>query len=208
MDHLLRFERGAEAIAALFNPLCDSVMGGSSTASVSAQQDPAGEHEHFLRIRGELVTAGGGFAGAAVKLPQQGGTEGSGGGGGCAESRALQICGRAPVGTGVDGVVGNSEGRTWKVVLQSATTGRLSYQCAFEPPAEWGVVELPFSSFVPSVRGRHDPDAPPLDTASLSTFGVRCSVFGQPTDGGRGRRDEAAMPGLFTLDLLWVRSVL
>ena len=51
-------------------------------------------------------------------------------------------------------------------------------------------------------------DAPPLDTTSLSTFGVRCSVFGQPTDGGRGRRDEAAMPGLFTLDLLWVRSVL
>ena len=49
----------------------------------------------------------------------------------------------------------------------------INYQADLQPPADvWQDVEIPFTSFLPVLRGRQIDGVPPLDTSSILTFGL------------------------------------
>lgn len=66
------------------------------------------------------------------------------------------------------------DGRRYKLNLKpSAAFDGVQYQAAFETAAgRREVVRLPFTGFVPRLRGRLVPDAPPLDPARVAAFGL------------------------------------
>lgn len=68
----------------------------------------------------------------------------------------------------------------------------LAYQATFEAaPGEWQVVEIPFAEFLPTYRGRIIPDAPPLDTGSISQISFMIAD---------------KQEGQFRLEIAWVHA--
>lgn len=69
------------------------------------------------------------------------------------------------------------DGKQYKINLKTETAlDGVQYQAVFTTEAgAWTEIVIPFSRFVPMFRGAHAYDAPPLDTASLRSFGFLIS---------------------------------
>ena len=68
----------------------------------------------------------------------------------------------------------------------------VAYQVSFEPQATvWQSIRFPFHRFRPTFRGRTIPDAPPLDTSNVMSFGWMIA-------------DKQAGP--FRLEIDWLRA--
>jgi monofunctional biosynthetic peptidoglycan transglycosylase len=66
------------------------------------------------------------------------------------------------------------DGKTYKLNLKTDTRfDGVQYQVAFKTATgAWEEIRLPFSAFEPRFRGRPVPDAPALDPAGVTTFGL------------------------------------
>jgi len=69
------------------------------------------------------------------------------------------------------------DGKTYKLTLKtSAALDGVQYQARFQPPAgAWVSIAIPFSAFVPTVRGRVLGEVPPVDPAAILTVGFMIS---------------------------------
>jgi monofunctional biosynthetic peptidoglycan transglycosylase len=69
------------------------------------------------------------------------------------------------------------DGKEYKINLKTeATLDGVRYQAVFVPQREvWTEIVIPFSKFVPMFRRARVQHAPPLDTASIRTFGFLIS---------------------------------
>lgn len=136
----------------------DRVMGGSSRSRMTVAKGVAS-------FEGDLVTAGGGFASVRVAPP-----------------RAQLARGLA----GASGVIvrlGGSDGRSgYKLTLKtdSAMDG-ISYQAPLEPAAalaaDGSTVQIPFSMFRATFRGRPVPNAPQLRGEDVQQLGIMLSRY-------------------------------
>lgn len=84
------------------------------------------------------------------------------------------------------------DGKQYKMNLKTeAALDGVQYQAVFKTEAgAWTEIMIPFSEFVPMFRGMPTHDSPPLDTASICSFGVLIS----------GRQE-----GPFRMDIDWIR---
>jgi hypothetical protein len=140
---LFRFDSAASV--ADWSAIGDSVMGGLSVSRL--RHDPAG---HAVFEGTVSLERNGGFASV--------------------RSRPLAL-GDAQVVACLLDVRG--DGRRFKLNLRTddAFDG-MNYQAAFEAPEDaWTLVQLPFSAFLPTFRGRRVPGAPPLDPARIRQIG-------------------------------------
>ena len=139
-----RFDRAASVVG--FAAIDDRVMGGCSRSQL--RHDPAG-HAVF---EGQVsLQAGGGFA--SVRAPI----------GAVPDARA-QGCQVELLG----------DGKRYKLGLRvDGDFDGLSYQAALAPPAGvWTVLQLPWTAFEPTWRGRPVPDAPALRPEALRQLGL------------------------------------
>jgi NADH dehydrogenase [ubiquinone] 1 alpha subcomplex assembly factor 1 len=69
------------------------------------------------------------------------------------------------------------DGKQYKMNLKTeAALDGVQYQAVFETEAgAWIEIRMPFSKFVPMFRGVYAYDSPPLDTASICSFGLLIS---------------------------------
>jgi hypothetical protein len=69
------------------------------------------------------------------------------------------------------------DGKRYKMNLKTeAALDGVQYQAVFETQRDvWTEIMIPFSKFVPMFRGVHAYDSPPLDTASICSFGFLIS---------------------------------
>jgi NADH dehydrogenase [ubiquinone] 1 alpha subcomplex assembly factor 1 len=69
------------------------------------------------------------------------------------------------------------DGKRYKLCVKNdADFDGVVYQSAFETePMAWQTVELPFSRFVPTFRGRRLDAEPPLDPSRIATLGLMLS---------------------------------
>lgn len=66
------------------------------------------------------------------------------------------------------------DGKTYKIGLRNSTERRsIVYQHAFTPDADkWSQIQLPFSDFIPTWRGKILTDVEPLDVSHLSSVSL------------------------------------
>ena len=131
---------------ALWNPINDGVMGGSSRSQL--RHDTTG-HAVFS---GEVSFANnGGFASVRCQ-PSDLGRNG-------VTAYLLAVRG---------------DGKRYKLNLRTDNSfDGVNYQVQFDPPAGlWTTCRLPCADFLPSWRGRPVPDTPPLDTARVRQIGL------------------------------------
>lgn len=125
--------------------LDDVVMGGSSSSRM--ERTPRGD----ALFQGQVILEGGGFASVRTEVDWSG----------IPESRGLllAVCG---------------DGRRYRLRLwMERGRNQVAYQAAFDTQADqWTGVELPFSGFRPTFRGRSVPDAPPLVPRRIVQVGL------------------------------------
>lgn len=122
----------------------DNVMGGRSRGGFEISQGK-------LVFSGEINTDGGGFASIRTA------------------PRRLDVGMHSGVGFRARG-----DGRTYKFRLVTQAPD-VSYMATFETRQdEWQDIELPFSAFVPSWRGRRL-DGPPLEISDITSIGFMIS---------------------------------
>lgn len=123
----------------------DVVMGGRSSSRMKVT--PQGD----ALFHGRVILEGGGFASVRTEVDWSHLTPCTG--------LLLEVRG---------------DGHQYRLRLWMARgMNHVAYQSAFRPPADtWTLVELPFSSFVPSFRGRPVPGAPPLDPQRVVQVGL------------------------------------
>lgn len=147
-------------------PIDDVVMGGRSASSA------------VLSASGSLVFAG------TVSLDD---------GGGFASIRCTPGSHDASCCRGILIRV-RGDGKTYKLNLKTGPAfDDIQFQAAFTPAADaWEDVALPWPAFEPRHRGRPRPDAAPLDSARIVTFGFLIS----DRQAGPFRLEIAALHGL------------
>ena len=130
-----------------WEPIGDRVMGGQSDGTVARSEDGAGIFHGIVRLDN-----GGGFASVKADLPEPFDASHYTG----IELRAL------------------GDGKTYKIGLRNSTDRRsIVYQHAFTPDTEdWSRIQLPFSDFVPTWRGKTITDAEPLDLEHLASVSL------------------------------------
>jgi NADH dehydrogenase [ubiquinone] 1 alpha subcomplex assembly factor 1 len=123
----------------------DSVMGGRSEGDLEQEQGK-------LRFTGRTNTSGGGFSSIRTKSLQ------------------LNLSSNAGIRLNVRG-----DGRryTWRLATAARWRGRqVSYWADFETKSgTWSIVNIPFSRFIPKVRG-YQLDGPPLDLGQITGMGL------------------------------------
>jgi len=123
----------------------DSVMGGRSEGDFAQEQGK-------LRFTGRTNTNGGGFSSIRTKSLQ------------------LDLSGHDGIRLHVKG-----DGRryTWRLTTAATWRGKqVSYWADFEPGnGTWSWVNIPFSSFIPRVRG-YQLDGPALDSGQITGMGL------------------------------------
>lgn len=126
-------------------PLDDVVMGGRSSSRMD--RTPEGD----ALFHGRVILEGGGFASVRTEVDWSG----------------------IPPSTGV-AVTVQGDGRQYRLRLWMARgMNQVAYQSAFVAPADrWTRVELPFSDFHATFRGRSVPGAPPLDPHRIVQVGL------------------------------------
>lgn len=130
-----------------WQPIGDRVMGGMSDGSLVVSEGGIGEFSGTVRLDN-----GGGFASVKSDLPDP-----------------LDVSDFKGIELSALG-----DGRTYKVGLRTSSDRQsLVYQHGFVPETEqWGLVQLPFSDFIPTWRGRTINDAPPLDLNNLQSVSL------------------------------------
>ncbi len=123
----------------------DNVMGGRSEGDFEAE-------DGALFFSGRTNTNGGGFSSIRTRALQ------------------MDLSGKAGIRTRVKG-----DGRryTWRLTTDARWRGRLiSYWADFDTrDDEWVTVDIPFSRFIPRMRG-YRLDGPPLDSAQITGAGL------------------------------------
>ncbi|TGN41193.1 CIA30 family protein [Marinobacter confluentis] len=142
---LIAFDNPDEALQ--WQPLGDSVMGGQSDGTVVTTEDGHGLFAGTVRLDN-----GGGFASVKADLPQP-----------------LDASGM----TGIK-LLARGDGKTYKVGLRTSIDRRsIVYQHSFTPDTEdWSRVQLPFSDFIPTWRGKTVTDAEPLNVQNLASVSL------------------------------------
>jgi len=131
-----------------WQPIGDGIMGGQSDSMVVSPEPGFGDFCGTVRLDN-----GGGFASAKADL-------------------ADPI--DASSWAGIE-LLARGDGKTYKIGLRNSTDRRsVVYQHSFTPNTEqWCRIQLPFSDFIPTWRGKTLTDVEPLDVghlASLSLF--------------------------------------
>ncbi|PNH07226.1 hypothetical protein TSOC_006318 [Tetrabaena socialis] len=151
---VLSFERGVPQTPR-WRILDDVIMGGRSQSD-GLSYDPV---EQAAVFSGRVTTDGGG---------------------GFASLRSDDWSGFASFGParGVRLLV-RGDGRTYKLNAKTeADYDGVQYQADFQAPAQkWTQIDLPFSGFKPTFRGRLVPDRPPLQGAAIRSLGLMASKF-------------------------------
>ncbi|MFL1455408.1 CIA30 family protein [Marinobacter sp. GN3S48] len=130
-----------------WNSLGDQVMGGQSDGKLVSSAEGVGLFHGTVRLDN-----GGGFASVKADLPE-------------------------PVDatrwTGIE-LLAQSDGKTYKIGLRNSTDRRsIVYQQAFTPGTEdWSRIQLPFSQFIPTWRGKTLTDAEPLKLEHLASVSL------------------------------------
>jgi hypothetical protein len=134
----------SEASQLSWQPLGDRVMGGQSDGTVDRAEGGVGIFHGTVRLDN-----GGGFSSGKADLPEP-------------FDAALY--------TGIE-LLARGDGKTYKIGLRNSTDRRsIVYQHAFTPATEdWSRLQLPFSDFIPTWRGRTVSDAEPLNTGHLAS---------------------------------------
>ena len=85
------------------------------------------------------------------------------------------------------------DGKRYRLRLRTDDrSDAIAYQATFDTTSDvWQVVEIPFTSFLPTYRGRTPSEAPPLDTSKIRQIGFMIA------DKQEGR---------FRLEIAWVRA--
>ncbi|AHI27927.1 CIA30 family protein [Marinobacter similis] len=127
--------------------LGDQVMGGQSDGKVVCSEEGVGHFHGTVRLDN-----GGGFASAKSDLQPPADASGY---------------------TGIE-LVARGDGKTYKIGLRNSTNRRsIVYQQSFTPDVDqWCRIQLPFSDFVPTWRGRTVTDAEPLDIRQLASVSL------------------------------------
>lgn len=125
--------------------LDDAVMGGRSASRMVST--PGGD----ALFHGRVILEGGGFASVRAEV----------------DWSAL------PPSTGLRLRV-QGDGRQYRLRLwMSRGMNQVAWQSAFAPSSDtWSDVDLPFSTFTPTFRGRDVPGAPPLDPGRIVQVGL------------------------------------
>ncbi|HEY9118219.1 MAG TPA: CIA30 family protein [Marinobacter sp.] len=128
-------------------PLGDRVMGGQSEGTITHSEDGIGAFHGLVRLDN-----GGGFSSVKADLPKP--------------FDAAHYTGIRLLALGDD--------KTYKIGLRNSTDRRsIVYQHAFTPDTEdWSRIQLPFSDFVPTWRGKTITDAEPLDLEHLASVSL------------------------------------
>ena len=127
--------------------LGDQVMGGQSDGEVVCSDDGIGLFHGTVRLDN-----GGGFASVKADLPEP--VDASGW-------------------TGIE-LLAQGDGKTYKIGLRNSTDRRsIVYQHAFTPDTDqWSPIQLPFSDFIPTWRGKTLTDVEPLDVSCLASVSL------------------------------------
>ncbi len=138
---------GSQDDALNWESLGDSVMGGQSDGAVISSAE--GHGRFYGRVR---LDNGGGFASAKADLPDP-----------------LD----ATNWTGIE-LLARGDGKTYKIGLRTSTDRRsIVYQHSFKPDTkQWSRIQLPFSDFIPTWRGKTVTDAEPLDISHLASVSL------------------------------------
>lgn len=97
---------------------------------------------------------------------------------------------------------GQGQQRNFKVTLKHRNEiedGSPSYEQFFSAPSEFEVVNLPIDEFKPYWRGQYLPDADPLDTSNITSFGIQ--YYG-------GVYEDQKQSGPATLEIDWIKASL
>ena len=146
------------ADVAVWEPLDDVIMGGSSASTLEAKEDG-----NSVTWGGEVVFEGGGFCGARTKKGALGTLD-------LSASSGLALTLRC------------ATGQTFKVNIKTDAqedVPEATYQALLDTSTDggWSTVFLPWSAFVPTKRARFDPAAPPLDGRGIRSLGLVLSRF-------------------------------
>lgn len=146
-QHPILVSFNSEASQLTWQPLGDRVMGGQSDGAVVCAEDGTGIFHGIVRLDN-----GGGFASVKADLPEPFG---------------------ASHYTGIE-LLALGDGKTYKIGLRNSTDRRsIVHQHAFTPDTEdWSRIQLPFSDFVPTWRGKTITDAEPLDLEHLASVSL------------------------------------
>lgn len=142
---LVRF--GSQREAVNWTSLGDNVMGGRSDGTIVSDGPGYGRFHGTVRLDN-----GGGFASAKADLPEP--------------LDAIDW-------TGIE-LLAMGDGKTYKIGLRTSTDRRsIVYQHGFTPDTDqWRLIQLPFSSFIPTWRGRTVTDAQPLNIRHLASVSL------------------------------------
>lgn len=97
---------------------------------------------------------------------------------------------------------GQGQHKNFKITLKhhnEVGDGSPSYEQFFTAPSEIEVVNLPIHEFKPYWRGQFLPEAEPLDTSNITSFGIQ--FFG-------GVYEEQKQSGPATLEIDWIKATL
>jgi len=127
--------------------LGDRIMGGQSDGEVVCPEEGIGLFHGTVRLHN-----GGGFASVKADLPEPVDATGC---------------------TGIE-LLAMGDGRTYKIGLRNSTDRRsIVYQHVFTPDTDqWRRIQLPFSDFIPTWRGKTLTDVEPLDASQLASVGL------------------------------------
>jgi len=174
------------ADVAVWEPLDDVIMGGSSASTLKAgeegEEGAAPPPGGGVVWSGDVVFEGGGFCGARTKRGALGTLD-------LSSSAGLALSVRC------------ASGQTFKLNIKTAAQEDVpesTYQALLDtdPGGEWRTVLLPWHAFVPTKRARFDPAAPPLDGSGIRSLGLVLSRF--EYDGAPNPR---CLPGRFELEI-------
>ncbi|WP_273203230.1 CIA30 family protein [Marinobacter subterrani] len=137
----------SEASQLTWHPLGDRVMGGQSDGAVDLAEGGVGVFHGTVRLDN-----GGGFSSVKADLPKP--------------FDAAHY-------TGIE-LLARGDGKTYKIGLRNSTDRRsIVYQHGFTPDTEdWSRIQLPFSDFIPTWRGKTVADAEPLKTSLLASVSL------------------------------------
>ncbi|GFR39894.1 hypothetical protein Agub_g399 [Astrephomene gubernaculifera] len=174
---VLSFEEGLPA-APRWRVLDDVIMGGRSQSQGLSYDgaDPAAVFSGTVTTDG-----GGGFA--SLRSDEWGGFAS------LSSARGIRL-------------LVKGDGRHYKLNAKTdADWDGVQYQQDFVAPPEWTKVDLPFTDFKPTFRGRVVPNRPPLQGQQIQQLGLMVSKF--TADGGviKGFRN-----GSFRLGVRWIRG--
>jgi len=143
----------------------DDVMGGASTSRFQVVNNGGAIFSGLVSLENN-----GGFASVRTQPARHDLT-------GC-DAFVLRVCG---------------DGRRYKFTVRTETRFDAPlYQCAFETKrGEWEEHRLPFTSFVPTFRGRVLGDVPPVEPANIGSVGLLIA-------------DQQA--GAFRLEIGWIKA--